>query len=143
MYYILLLSQMSKLQFCSESNYAAIFQFNSLPGKILFLSFRLGFFFGNWEKRRIFWIGNGAYIRPLVIGRKGPDYIYYPTHCSRSRSAGLCKIRICTVFHQHNENSIFINPNLVMKMSTAFYVYCIYSSAFQTRFYHGSKHYEP
>ena len=42
MYYILLLSQMSKLQFCSESNYAAIFQMNSLPGKILFLSFRLG-----------------------------------------------------------------------------------------------------
>ena len=72
MYYILLLSQMSKLQFCSESNYAAIFQLNSLPGKILFLTFRLGIFFGNWEKRRIVWIGNGAYIRPLVIGRKGP-----------------------------------------------------------------------
>ena len=54
MYYILLLSQMSKLQFCSESNYAAIFQLNLLPGKILFLSFRLGIFFGNWEKRRIF-----------------------------------------------------------------------------------------
>ena len=71
MYYILLLSQMSKLQFCSESNYVAIFQLNSLPGKILFLSFRLGFFFlklgkkedildwewglylapGDWEKR--------------------------------------------------------------------------------------------
>ena len=47
MYYILLLSQMSKLQFCSESNYAAIFQLNSLPGNILFLSFRLGIFF--WE----------------------------------------------------------------------------------------------
>ena len=67
MYYILLLSQMSNLQFCSESNYAAIFQLNSLPGKILFLSFRLGFFFGggggggNCEKSRIFWIGNGAY----------------------------------------------------------------------------------
>ena len=44
MYNILLLSQMSKLQFCSESNYAAIFQLNLLPGKILFLSFRLGFF---------------------------------------------------------------------------------------------------
>ena len=53
MYYILLLSQISKLQFCSESNYAAIFQLNSLSGKI-FLSFRLGIFFGNWEKRRIF-----------------------------------------------------------------------------------------
>ena len=37
---------MSKLQFCSESNYAAIFQLNSLPGKILFLSFRLGIFLG-------------------------------------------------------------------------------------------------
>ena len=36
---------MSKLQFCSESNYAAIFQLNSLPGKVLFLSFRLGIFF--------------------------------------------------------------------------------------------------
>ena len=72
MYYMLLLSQMSKLQFCSESNYAAIFQLNLLPSKILFLSFRLGIFFGNWEKRRIFWIRNGAYIRPLVIGRKGP-----------------------------------------------------------------------
>ena len=36
MYYILLLSQMSMLQFCSESNYAAIFQLNSLSGKIIF-----------------------------------------------------------------------------------------------------------
>ena len=36
MFYILLLSQMSKLQFCSESNYAAIFQLNLLPGQILF-----------------------------------------------------------------------------------------------------------
>ena len=53
MYYILLLSQMSKLQFCSESNYAAIFHLNSLSGKIFF-SLKLGFFFfGNWEKRRI------------------------------------------------------------------------------------------
>ena len=68
---------MSKLQFCSESNYAAIFQLNLLPGKILFLSFRLGFFFGNWEKRRIVWIGKGAYIRPLVIGRKGPGFALY------------------------------------------------------------------
>ena len=73
MYYILLLSKISKLQFCSGSNYVAIFQLNSLPGKILFLSFRLGFFFENWENWRIFWIGNGAYIRPLVIGRKGPE----------------------------------------------------------------------
>ena len=87
MYYILLLSQMSKLQFCSESNYAAIFQLNSLPGKIIFLSFRLGFFFffffGNWEKRSIFWIGKAAYIGPLayirllVIGRKGPGFALY------------------------------------------------------------------
>ena len=45
MYYILLLSQMSKLQFCSESNSAAIVQLNLLPGKIFFLNFRLGFFF--------------------------------------------------------------------------------------------------
>ena len=54
MYYILLLSQMSKLQFCSESNSAAIFQLNWLPGKIFFfLNFRLGIFFGkfNWETR--------------------------------------------------------------------------------------------
>ena len=77
MYYILLLSQMSKLQFCSESNYVAIFQLNSLPGKILFFELQIGIFWG-WgggrklEKKRIFWIGNGAYIRPLVIGRKGP-----------------------------------------------------------------------
>ena len=54
----------------------AIFQLNSLPGKILFLSFRLGFFLEIVEKRRIFWIGNGAYIQPLVIGRKGPDMSY-------------------------------------------------------------------
>ena len=61
MYYILLLSQMSKLQFCSESNYAVIFQLNSLPGKILFFELQIGiFFYGNWEKRRIFWIGNGG-----------------------------------------------------------------------------------
>ena len=43
---------MSKLQFCSEINYAAIFQLNSLPNKIIFLSFRLGISF-------------------LVIGKKG------------------------------------------------------------------------
>ena len=30
----------------------------------------------------------------------------------------------------------------VQKMSSAFYFCCIYSSALQTRFYHGSKHYE-
>ena len=36
MYYILLLSKMSKLQFCSESNSTAIFQLNSLPSKIFF-----------------------------------------------------------------------------------------------------------
>ena len=36
MYYILLQSQMSKLQFCSESNYAAIFKLNSFSGKIFF-----------------------------------------------------------------------------------------------------------
>ena len=42
---------MSKLQFCSESNYAAIFHLNSLPGKILFLSFRLGFFFWKLGKK--------------------------------------------------------------------------------------------
>ena len=53
MYYILLyvLSQMSKLQFCSESNYAAIFQLNLLSGKILFLSFRLGIFFWKLGKK--------------------------------------------------------------------------------------------
>ena len=79
MYYILLLSQMSKLQFCLESNNAAVFQLNLLPGKILFfLIFRLGFyFFWKLGNRRIFWIGNGAYIRPLVIGRKGPDNALY------------------------------------------------------------------
>ena len=74
MYYILLLSKMSKLQFCSESIYAAIFQLNCSLVR-LFLSFRLGFFFGNWEKRRIFWIGNGAYIRPLVIGKKALEVV--------------------------------------------------------------------
>ena len=30
------------------------------------------FFLGKLGKKRIFWIGNGAYIQPLVIGRKGP-----------------------------------------------------------------------
>ena len=43
---------MSKLQFCSESNYAAIFQLNSLHGKILFLSFRLGIFFWKLGKKK-------------------------------------------------------------------------------------------
>ena len=72
MYFILLLSQMSKLQFCSESNSAAIFQLKSLPGKNLFWASDWDFFFWNCEKRRLFWIGNGAYIQPLVIGRKVP-----------------------------------------------------------------------
>ena len=80
MYYILLLSQMSKLQFCSESNYAAIFRLNSLPGKILFWASDWEFFSGNWEKRRIFWIGKWTYIRPLVIGRKGPVVWYFPLY---------------------------------------------------------------
>ena len=30
----------------------------------------------------------------------------------------------------------------VLKMFSAYYVYCIYSSTFQTRFIHGSKQYE-
>ena len=78
MYYILLLSQMPKLQFCSECNYEAIFQLNSLPGNIFFGASDWEFWGGggggggNWEKRRLFGIGNGAYIQPLVIGRKGP-----------------------------------------------------------------------
>ena len=50
MYYISLLSQMSKLQFCPESNYAAIFQLNSLD-KTLFLSFILGIIFWKLGKK--------------------------------------------------------------------------------------------
>ena len=50
MYYILLLSQISKLQFCSESNYAASFQLNSLP-VMIFLCFRLGFVRGKLGKK--------------------------------------------------------------------------------------------
>ena len=51
MFYILLQSQMSKLQFCSESNYAAIFQLNSLPGKIFF-ELQIGnFFWGKFGKK--------------------------------------------------------------------------------------------
>ena len=53
MHYILLLSQMSKLQFCSESNYAAIFQLNSLPCKILFLASDWDFFFEIGKKEDI------------------------------------------------------------------------------------------
>ena len=34
------------------------------------------------------------------------------------------------------------HPNMTKQLS-AFYVCCIYSCAVQTRFYHGSKHYEP
>ena len=64
MYYILLLSQMSKLQFCSESSYAAIFQLKSLPRKILFLSIRLGIFFGIWEKGGYFGLGMGPIFGP-------------------------------------------------------------------------------
>ena len=79
MYYILLLSQMAKLQFCSESNSAAIFQLNSLPGKIFFKLQFGNFSWENWEKRWIFWIRNGAYIRPLMIERKGPEkYLHVP-----------------------------------------------------------------
>ena len=65
MYYILLLSQMSKLQFCSERNYAAIFQLNSLPGRILFLSFRLRIFFWKLGKKEdIFDLEWGLYSAP-------------------------------------------------------------------------------
>ena len=71
MYYLLSLSQMSKLQFCSESNSAGYFSIELAPCKIFF-ELQIGNFLGNWEKRRIFWIGNGAYYRPMVIGRKGP-----------------------------------------------------------------------
>ena len=42
-----------------------------------------------------------------------------------------------------NENKKFTLPiSFVLKMLSAFYVCCIYSCALQTRFYHGSKHYE-
>ena len=64
MYYILLLSQMSKLPFCSESNYVAIFQLNLLPGKILFLSFRLGFFLEIGKKGGYFGFGMGPIFGP-------------------------------------------------------------------------------
>ena len=60
---------MSKLQCCSESNSAAIFELNSLPGKI-FIELQIGIFFLEIGKRGIFWIGNEAYYLPLVIGRK-------------------------------------------------------------------------
>ena len=64
MYYIFLLSQMSKLQFCSESNYAAIFQLNSLPGKILFFNFRLGIFWEIGKKGGYFGLGMGPILGP-------------------------------------------------------------------------------
>ena len=66
MYYILLLSQMLKLQFCSESKfYAAILQLNSLPGKILFFKLQIGNFF--WEigkKGGYFGLGKGPIFGP-------------------------------------------------------------------------------
>ena len=40
-----------------------------------FLASNWEFLGGNWEKRRLFWIGNGAEYRTLVIGRKGPAYV--------------------------------------------------------------------
>ena len=49
MYYILV-SQMSKLQFCSESNSAAVFHLNSLPGKIFF-ELQIGIFFWKLGKK--------------------------------------------------------------------------------------------
>ena len=49
--------------------------------RFFFLASDWDFFFGNWEKRRIIWIGNGAYNRPLVIGGKGPDI----PHCWKSQ----------------------------------------------------------
>ena len=59
MYYILLLSQMSKLQFCSESNSGAIFQLNSLPGKIFF-ELQIGdFLLEIWKKGGYFGYGMG------------------------------------------------------------------------------------
>ena len=63
MCYVLLLSQMSKLQFCLESNSAAIFQLNLLPGKI-FLASNWEFLFGNWEKGGYFGLGMGPIIGP-------------------------------------------------------------------------------
>ena len=41
-----------------------------------FLTSNWEFLGGNWEKRKIFWIGNGAEYRTLVIGRKGPGSIF-------------------------------------------------------------------
>ena len=64
MYYILLLSKMSKLQFCSESIYAAIFQLNCSLAR-LFLSFRLGFFFLEIGKKGgYFGLGMGPIFGP-------------------------------------------------------------------------------
>ena len=63
----------AKFQRCSESNSAAIFQLNSFPGEIFF-KLQIGTFLGEIGKKEdnLDWIGNGAYYRPLVIGRKGP-----------------------------------------------------------------------
>ena len=53
MHYILLLSQISKLQFCSESNSAAFFSIeSSLPVRISFIELQIGkFFFGKLGKK--------------------------------------------------------------------------------------------
>ena len=56
---------MSKLQFCSESNCAAIFQLNSLPGKILFFELQIGNFFGEiGNKGGYFGLGMGPILGP-------------------------------------------------------------------------------
>ena len=64
MYYILLLSQMSTLQFCSESNYATIFQLNLVPGKIFLWASNWEFFFEIGKKEDILDWEWGLYSAP-------------------------------------------------------------------------------
>ena len=45
--------------------------------------------------------------------------------------------------HFNLDLTLLLSHFFVLKMLPAFYVCCIYSSALQARFFHGSKQYEP
>ena len=57
---------------------------------------------------------------------------------------GKQRAKVAVGFGKVNSSVTFIPPKVFfLKMSPALYVCCIYSIALVTRFYHGSKHYEP
>ena len=79
-----------------------------------YICFKLGFFpcfGGNWEKRRVFWIGNGAEYQTLVIGKKGP----VRTSIVRTSEQSDKRLQLITVLDLGSAFTAFLGPTASTK----------------------------